>query len=105
MADLLAASMIRVDKANLTARFAPRIQQALETLWKWGILGAPARSTTPSLPPYRWGNAWLASHWIMLPSSEIREFYQATLHPFTPPHKSLSPKTEHRKKLRGKEVT
>lgn len=34
MADLLAASIIPIDKHNLTSRFAPRIENALNTLWE-----------------------------------------------------------------------
>ena len=78
MADLLASSMIRVDKANLTARFAPRIEQALQTLWQQGMIGAPARCITPTTAASRWGKAWLASQWIILPPPEIRDFYKAT---------------------------
>ena len=41
MADLLAASMIRIDRVNLTSRFAPRI----------GLLGPPMKSTTLNTRP------------------------------------------------------
>ena|SRR2546428_5931482 len=99
MADLLASSMIGVDKANLTARFAPRIEQALETLWQQAILGGPARCTTPTTAASRWGKAWLASQWIILPPPEICEFYKTTFHSSTIPDQSLLHTTQRSKKV------
>ncbi len=91
MADLLASSMIRVDKANLTYRFVPRIQKALDALWERGIIGAPARCTTPvDTSQSRWGNAWLASQWVILPPSEVQQFYKTTLQSFTTSDRLLS---------------
>jgi hypothetical protein len=99
MTDLLASSMIRVDKANLTYRFAPRIQKALDALWERGIIGAPAHCTTPvDTSQSRWGNAWLASQWVILPPSEVQQFYKTTLQSFTPSDKLLSRNTGKKKK-------
>ncbi len=100
MTDLLASSMIRVDKANLTYRFAPRIQKALDALWERGIIGAPAHCTTPvDTSQSRWGNAWLASQWVILPPSEVQQFYKTTLQSFTPSDKLLSRNTGKKKKI------
>ncbi len=82
MADLLAASMIRVDKTNLTTRFAPRIQKALNNLWEKKIIGAPPTCLTPvDTTKSRWGKDWLASKWLIVPPPEIQRYYETTLKP------------------------
>lgn len=86
MADLLAASMIRVDKNHLTARFAPRVHEALKSLWKKGIIGAePVCLTPPDTTKARWGNDWLSSRWQIVPPPEIQQFYETTLRPVVIP--------------------
>ncbi len=73
MIELLTASMIPVDKVNVT-RFAARIENALEVLWKRGILGAKPEPIHPiDKNKTRWGNDWLISQWILVPPFEIRE--------------------------------
>lgn len=68
MADLLSASMIPVDKANLTARFAPRIEAALAKLHALDILGNAATCLTPiDKNKAQWGKDWLAAYWSILP--------------------------------------
>jgi hypothetical protein len=67
MAHLLALSMIHVDKGNLTNRFAPRIQEALDTLQKRGTIGQQQCITPVDTSQPRWGNTWLASQWIITP--------------------------------------
>lgn len=82
MANLLASSMIHIDKANLTTRFAPRIQQALNSLWKKGIIGAAPVCLTPiDTTKSRWGQDWLASHWRIVPPTEVQQYYETTLRP------------------------
>ncbi len=98
MADLLSASMIGVDKINLTSRFVPRIQQALQTLYERGILGAAAHCTTPVTATSYWGNAWLASQWVLLPPLALRQFYDSTVGTLMLPDQSSSRKTRSRKK-------
>lgn len=86
MADLLAASMIQVDKNNLTYRFAPRIQKALNNLWKKGIIGAEPICLTPlDTTKPRWGKDWLASRWLIIPPPEIQQYYETTLRPVAIP--------------------
>jgi len=95
MADLLAASMIRVDKTNLTTRFAPRIHKALNNLWQKGIIGAEPICLSPlNTTKARWGKDWLSSRWRIIPPSEIQQFYETTLRPVAIP-KRIPP---HRKK-------
>ena len=82
MAGLLASSMIHIDKTNLTTRFAPRIQKALNNLWKKGIIGAEPICLTPvDTTKSHWGQEWLASHWRIVPPAEIQQYYETTLRP------------------------
>jgi hypothetical protein len=68
MADLLSASMISVDKANLTSRFAPRVEAALQKLYAQGILGAaPVCLTCVDRTQVQWGKDWLAARWSIVP--------------------------------------
>jgi len=69
MADLLAASMISVDKANLTSRFAPRVEAALQKLYAQGILGAaPMCLSCVDRTKAQWGKDWLAAYWSIVPA-------------------------------------
>lgn len=69
MADLLAASMISVDKANLTSRFAPRVEAALQKLYAQGILGAaPVCLSCVDRTKAQWGKDWLAAYWSIVPA-------------------------------------
>lgn len=86
MADLLAASMIRVNKKNLTSRFAPRIEKALDNLWEMKIIGAPPVCLTPvDTTKSHWGKAWLASEWVIVPPPAIQQYYETTLRPVSIP--------------------
>lgn len=68
MADLLAASMIPVDKANLTSRFAPRVEAALQKLYEQGIIGEQPVCMTPvDRTKAHWGADWLAASWCITP--------------------------------------
>jgi hypothetical protein len=68
MADLLAASMIPIDKANLTSRFAPRVEAALQKLYDQGILGeAPVCLSPVDKTKAHWGTDWLAAYWRLVP--------------------------------------
>lgn len=72
MIELLTASMIAIDKVNI-ARFATRIEHALERLWVCGILGAKPEPIAPiDKNKTRWGDDWLNSQWQLLPPLEIR---------------------------------
>ncbi|GER90519.1 hypothetical protein KDW_46810 [Dictyobacter vulcani] len=76
MAQLLSASMISVDKANLTSRFVPRIEAALHKLYAQNILGQPAICLSQlDTNKAHWGNEWLASYWRLLPPDDIMHAY------------------------------
>jgi len=80
MADLLAASIIPVNKHNLTSRFVPRIENALDTLWQKGILGAaPICIDEIDKTKSHWGKNWLAARWILVPPPDVQQFYETTL--------------------------
>jgi hypothetical protein len=80
MADLLAASIIPIDKHNLTSRFAPRIENALDTLWEKRILGAaPICIDEVNKDRGHWGKSWLTARWVLVPPPEVQEFYETTL--------------------------
>jgi hypothetical protein len=69
MADLLSASMISVDKANLTSRFAPRVEASLQKLYVQGILGAaPICLSCVDKTQAQWGKDWLAAYWSIVPA-------------------------------------
>lgn len=68
MADLLAASVIPVDKTNLTSRFAPRVEAALQKLYEQGIVGEQPVCLTPvDRTKAHWGADWLAASWCIIP--------------------------------------
>ncbi|HET8845528.1 MAG TPA: hypothetical protein VFN35_28940 [Ktedonobacteraceae bacterium] len=69
MSQLLSASMIPIEKANLTSRFAPRIEAALQKLYAIGLLGEPPLNLSHiDMQQAYWGKAWLASSWRLVPS-------------------------------------
>ena len=68
MANLLAASMISIDKANLTSRFAPRVEAVLHKLYEQAILGAvPTCLSCVNRSKAQRGKDWLAAYWSILP--------------------------------------
>lgn len=75
MEELLTASMIPIDRANLTLRFAPRIEAALQKLVEQGIIGQ-ARPQAPLLKQGYWGKAWLAMLWEITPPVELMKQYE-----------------------------
>jgi hypothetical protein len=78
LSDLLRASMIEIDKANLTSRFAPRIEGALQALYERGIVGQSPYCLTPvDKEKAQWGNSWLASYWCIQPPQGLMQRYQA----------------------------
>ena len=79
MQNLLEASVIPIDKKH-AYRFIPRIEDALHQLFAKGILGTEAKclSAIDRTQP-RWTKAWLASRWVLLPPSEIKEHYATTI--------------------------
>ena len=71
MASLLSASMIPIEKANLTSRFVPRVEAALQKLYAIELLGEPPRNLSViDRTKAHWGNDWLASSWQLVPAQE-----------------------------------
>lgn len=71
MVRLLSASMIPIDKANLTSRFIPRVEAALHTLHTIGLLGEPPRNLSGvDITKAHWGKEWLASSWQLVPAQD-----------------------------------
>ena len=81
MRDLLAASIIAIDWPHLTARFADRIESALDKLYEKGILCEKPYRLTFIDKNRNWGNAWLDAYWQLFPSlgKSPEEVYQLTL--------------------------
>lgn len=71
MEDVLIASMVAIDRTNLTARFIPRIEAALEKLRAHGIVGnaRPLAEVDRNQP--QWGKQWLATYWTLTPPREL----------------------------------
>lgn len=68
MSDLLAASMVPIDRANLTSRFAPRVEAALLKLHQQGILGMVPLCLSPiDKTQAQWSKDWLAARWLIVP--------------------------------------
>jgi hypothetical protein len=67
MQHLLDESMIIVNTKNI-ARFINRIEDALNKLWEYGILGEPARCLSQiDKNKTRWARDWLSSQWSLTP--------------------------------------
>ncbi len=71
MQDLLAASMIPIDRANLTTRFIPRVESAIQKLRDRGIVGSAHPLTIVDRTQGRWGGEWLRMEWIILPPDDL----------------------------------
>lgn len=79
MSDLLAASMIEVDKTHLTSEFAPKIELAFKRLETLHIVGKLLCLKPVDKTKTRWGKEWLASPWEILPPTELLRAYQPKL--------------------------
>jgi hypothetical protein len=79
MQDLLEASVITFDKKN-PSRFIERIEDAIDGLYKRGILGVPPKYLTPiDRTKSRWTGDWLASQVQLVPPGSIVEHYHRSL--------------------------
>jgi hypothetical protein len=69
--ELLIASMVPIDSHHLTTRFAPRVEAALATLSKQGIVG-DARPLVPvDTTQAHWGKEWLHTPWSIVPPTNL----------------------------------
>lgn len=78
MHDLLAASMIEIDKAHLTTMFAPKIEAALARLEEMHILGKQLCLDPVDKTKARWGKDWLMTRWEILPPADLLRAYKPT---------------------------
>jgi|SRR5579859_6156369 len=92
MEELLMASMISIDRANLTLRFAPRVEAAIQKLVEQGIIGQ-ARPQQSLVKRGHWGKAWLAMFWEITPPEEVvKRYYAANRDRQAPPVLLPSPR-------------
>ena len=88
MEELLNESKIRIDRNNLTQRFAPRIGEALQSLVDLNIL-ARAEPVSPidKVHGY-WGKAWCSAPMIIQAPTHLAEEYRSFVEPpLLPPRK------------------
>lgn len=79
MKDLLIASMIEIDRNNLTYRMVESVEVALQKLFGWKILGAEPECLSRFPLAGQWGRKWLSSLWYLVPNLEIVHEYQQQL--------------------------
>jgi hypothetical protein len=83
MEELLNGALIKIDRNNLTQRFAPRIEDALQVLLQKHIVGRAELVVPVDKRQSHWGKAWLAAPMlIQAPVSLVNEYrllQQATL--------------------------
>jgi hypothetical protein len=71
MQDVLTASMVPVDKTNLTTRFIPRVEAAIRKLKESGIVGDAHPLSQIDRTQTRWGKEWLQVQWSFLPPIDL----------------------------------
>lgn len=71
MQDLLIASMVPIDYHHLTTRFAPRVEAALATLRKQGIVGDAHPPVAVDKTRAHWGKEWLHTPWSIVPPATL----------------------------------
>ncbi|HYU72228.1 MAG TPA: phage antirepressor N-terminal domain-containing protein [Ktedonobacteraceae bacterium] len=73
MQELLTASMVPIDHNHLTTRFAPRVETALSTLKKRGIIGEAHPLLDVDKAKAHWGKEWLHTPWSIIPPSSTAQ--------------------------------
>lgn len=79
MSDLLTASMIGIDRINLTSRLVGRVEAALAKLFVRHILGDQPLCLSSIKTNGYWGRAWLSSLWNLVPTLEVADEYQQAI--------------------------
>jgi hypothetical protein len=77
MEDLLNGSMIKIDRNNLTIRFVPRIENALQVLKERDIVGRAEPVTPVNKQQAHWGKMWLNTPFIIQAPVSLIEEYRA----------------------------
>lgn len=98
MEELLNEASIKIDTANLTNRFVPRIEEALQVLIQEGMLARAEPVTSINRSQGYWGKAWRAMPMIIQAPTNLIEEYRRLQPPVSPP--LLPPGRERRKKGR-----
>ncbi len=92
MHDLLLHSMVPIDEGHLTSRFAPRVEEALDTLIQRGIVGEAHPLVPIDKTKAHWGRDWLMALWLLLPPIEaIEQHSMQALLPAPAPAPMLQP--------------
>lgn len=87
MARLLQESVIPVNTHNLTSRFVPRIESALETLREREIIGYyECLTPVDKQKKGHWGRDWLASRWRIVPPNALVQQYARHINTTQTPH-------------------
>lgn len=76
MSDLLAGSVIEIDRRHLTTEMAPRIEAALVRLEEINVIGKQLCLSPVDKTRARWGKEWLAARWEILPPAELIRSYK-----------------------------
>ena len=76
MEELLNESRIKIDRNNLTQRFAPRIEEALDNLIKRNILARAEPVSAIDRQKGYWGKAWCSMPMIIAAPQQLIEEYR-----------------------------
>jgi len=75
MEELLNGALIKIDCNNLTQRFVPRIEDALQDLQQKSIVGRVEPVTPVDKRQSHWGKAWLGAPMpIQAPDNLVKEY-------------------------------
>jgi len=75
MEDLLNGALIKIDRNNLTRRFVPRIEDALQALQRINIIGRVEWTTLVNREKAQWGKDWLTTPLLIeAPASLIKDY-------------------------------
>lgn len=76
MEDLLNGTLIKIDRNNLTRRFVPRIEDALQVLQRLNIIGRVEWTTPVNRQKSQWGKDWLTTPLLIEAPACLIEDYE-----------------------------
>lgn len=76
MENLLNGALIKVDRNNLTRRFVPRIEDALQALQRLNIIGRVEWMTPVNREKAQWGRDWLTTPLLIGAPASLIDDYQ-----------------------------
>jgi hypothetical protein len=100
MEELLRDAQIKIDRNNLTQRFVPRIEEALATLVRMGIVARAEPAPPIDKTTGYWGKAWCNAPMIVQAPERLVNEYR-TLSPVIPPPLLPGPKGRRRSKSKA----